>query len=97
MTDYDQHVLLHRLDDPLRVLYWTLDEAAAILIPPFVGLGMDHPFVGLLCSGCGFFLLRQVKKRFGKGTLKQALYWYFPHNPRKLRKTPPSYIREFVG
>ena len=29
-TDYDQHLILHHLDDPLRLLKWTVDEAAII-------------------------------------------------------------------
>ncbi|MGL5720275.1 MAG: type IV conjugative transfer system protein TraL [Alphaproteobacteria bacterium] len=97
MEDYDQHILLHRLDDPLRLLFWTVDEAASILIPPFLGLGMDRPFLGLIGAGIGFFVLRSLKRRWGNGTLKHALYWHFPHNRQKLLKTPPSAVREYLG
>jgi hypothetical protein len=30
-------------------------------------------------------------------TVKHALYWYLPHNKRKLPTSPPSYIREYLG
>lgn len=50
-TDHDAHLILHHLDDPLRFLHWTLDEAMAIMIPTFFGLGVDHPLLGLLAAG----------------------------------------------
>lgn len=96
-TDYDQHLLLHHLDDPLRILYWTLDEAAIILLIPYLGLAFDHPVIGLLFSAGSFWVLRKLKATFGKRSLKPALYWYLPHNKRKLKKTPPSFIREYWG
>jgi conjugal transfer pilus assembly protein TraL len=96
-ADYDHHILLHHLDDPLRILYWTIDEAVLILLVPYLGLAFNHPLLGILLSGGGFYLLRQLKARFGRRSLKPALYWYFPHPKRKLPKMPPSYIREYWG
>lgn len=95
--DYDQHLILHHLDDPLRLLKWTLDEAVMILAPTFFGIAIDHPFLGLFCAGSSYWALTHVKKRFGLSTLKHALYWYFPKNSKKLSHIPPSYIREYLG
>lgn len=95
--DYDKHLLLHHLDDPLRILKWTLDEAGIILLPPFLSLLIESPLLGFVVSGGGYWALRQIKKRFGLGTLKHALYWYFPHNSRRFKKIPPSHIREYLA
>ena len=97
MDDYDQHILLHHLDDPLRFLYWTLDEAATIVGPVFFGLAIEHPFLGLLGSFACYAAVRTVKKRFGLENLKHALYWYLPKSHKHLPSVPPSYIREYIG
>lgn len=97
MVDYEQHRVLHRLDDPLRIFYWTLDEAIILILSPFIGTALDHPFMGLGVSLLGTYALCKLKKRLGGGTLRHAFYWYFPHNPKLFRVTPPSHIREYVG
>ena len=97
MNDYDQHLILHHLDDPLRILYWTLDEASVMILPVFGGLALEKPLLGIIFAGLCFWGLRHIKKRFGLSTLKHALYWYLPHNKRKLPHTPPSCIREYIG
>ena len=97
MSDYDSHLILHHLDDPLRILNWTLDEAASLMLPVFVGLGFERPLLGLMASGACFYALRRLKKKAGPHTLRHGLYWYLPHTSRKLPKTPPSFIREYVA
>jgi len=96
-VDYDQHLILHHLDDPLRLLKWTVDEALIIVSPIFFGIAVEHPYLGLICAGLGYWTLTRIKKKFGLSTLKHALYWYFPKSHKKLPHMPPSYIREYVG
>ena len=38
MSDPARHAIPSRLDDPERWLFWTLDEAAALLGPAVLGL-----------------------------------------------------------
>ena len=95
--DYDTHVILHHLDDPLRVLKWTLDEAAALIVPPFLSLLIEQLIAGFVLSIISFFVLRKLKKKCQGGALRHALYWYFPHRRSVFKKTPPSYIREYIS
>lgn len=97
MSDYDQHIILHHLDDPLRFLHWTLDEAMSITGPAFFGLAVEHPLLGLIGSGVCYWALTTTKKRFGFESLKHALYWHLPKSDQRLPNTPPSYIREYLG
>jgi type IV conjugative transfer system protein TraL len=97
MADLEKHLILHRLDDPLRFFYWTIDEAVLGAGIPIVGLMLNYPGFGLIFGLSSFWVLRKLKKRLGGGTLRHALYWYFPHNVKHLKVTPPSYIREYVG
>ncbi len=95
--DYDQHIILQHLDDPLRFLNWTIDEASAFGLPVFFGIGVDYPLYGLgIGIGC-FFGLKKIKQKFGLESLKHALYWYLPKIKKKLPTTPPSHVREYIG
>jgi len=95
--DYDQHLILHHLDDPLRFLHWTLDEALAVMGPIFLGLAADYPVQGMIMAGFCYWGLLKLKREFGFDNIKHALYWYFPKSDKKLPNLPHSYMREFIG
>lgn len=95
--DTDQHQILRHLDDPLRILKWTVDEALILLLTPFVGLAIEKGALGIGAAALGFWSLRKIKKSVGVGRLRHALYWVLPPNRRRLKHTPPSSIREYVG
>lgn len=95
--DLEAHRIYQRLDDPIRILYWTVDEALLLFLPPIIGVVVDYALSCLILGIGGFFLIRKIKKKFGGGTLKHMMYWYFPHNFMKLPKTPPSFIRHYLG
>lgn len=97
MGSLEQHLILHHLDEPLRILYWTMDEALFLIGGPFIGLGIHQVCLGLITGLVGFYTLRKLKQRFGDGSLKHAMYWYLPHNRSKLKITPASFIREYIG
>jgi type IV conjugative transfer system protein TraL len=97
MFAYEEHRILHHLDDPLRIFYWTLDEALVLLLSPFIGTAIDCPFLGIAFSIFGTWSLMRLKKIIGGGTLKHAFYWFLPHNKRLYNFTPPSYIKEYIG
>lgn len=92
-----RHKLFNNLDNPMRFLVWTLPEAMVLWSPLFVGFATGYVFTSLLFSAGGFYLLREVTQRFGKQSLAAVLYWYFPPNKRKLKVTPPSYVRGYLG
>jgi type IV conjugative transfer system protein TraL len=92
-----EHLILHHLDDPLRILYWTVDEAAVLVSPMFGGLALERPFWGLLLGTLGFWGLRKAKRRWNLCTLRHAQYWFLPNHQKRHRHLPPSYIREYVS
>jgi type IV conjugative transfer system protein TraL len=61
-----------------------------------IGIGIGYGITGFFASIFGFWALRKIKKHFGVGNLRQLAYWYFPHNYKKLKNTPPSYVREYL-
>ena len=97
MNDTARHAVPRRLDDPERWLFWTLDEAAALLGPAVLGLAANAFVTGLLAGLCGWWLLRRVKRGGGANIALYALYWFLPDFVLRLKRTPPSHVRRYVG
>lgn len=87
------------LDAQPKVFLWDADEFVVTIAPLGVGIvtGFIITSIGLgLLMGYG---LSKLKRGQGSGFMLRAAYWYLPNAGGivKLKRTPPSYIREFVG
>ena len=98
MNETARHTIPRRLDDPERWLFWTVDEAAALMGPALAGLGRQPVRAGARwrgwAAGCS---LRRVKRGGGANIARYALYWFLPDFVVRLKRTPPSHLRRFVG
>ena len=97
MNDTARHAIPRRLDDPERWLFWTFDEAAALLGPAVLGLAANRFVMGLVAGIAGWMLLRRVKRGGGANIALYALYWFLPAFVLRLRGTPPSHVRRYLG
>ena len=97
MNDTARHAIPRRLDDPERWLFWTMDEAAALLGPAVLGLAANAFVTGLVAGAAGWLLLRRVKRGGGANIALYALYWFLPGFVLGLKATPPSHVRRLVG
>ena len=96
MSNAVRHVILNYLDSAVKILFWTKGELLLILGPFFFGIFFDAFALGIVTSAINFYGIRTYQKRFGKGLLEAAMYWYLPPF-NKLKCFPPSYIREYTG
>ena len=85
------------LDEPERILFFTIDEFLSFIIPMGVGLGSHHSGFGLLIGLLGLFFIKKFKANDGGSFLQRLMYWYLPLKFGKLKYTPPSYLRDFIG
>ena len=97
MNDQAKHAIPGRLDDPERWLFWTLDEAAALLAPVLLGLAANAFVTGLLAGLAGWAVLRRAKRGGGADMALCALYWFLPGFALGLKAAPPSHLRRFTG
>ncbi len=97
MSDQAKHAIPSRLDDPERWLFWTLDEAAALLGPALLGLAANAFLTGLLTGLAGWALLRRAKRGGGADVAICALYWFLPGFALGFRGAPASHLRRFIG
>ena len=97
MQDTDTFYMPRHLDDPARILFWTLDESMVLMGPMICGF-MCSMFVTGIGLGIWAYLGWKKLKTSGKVELIQfALYWYLPSFCLNLKDTPPSHQRWYVG
>lgn len=96
MSDTNKHAILHYLDEPLRILYWTKEEIIFYIGIPFVGMIVDQELLGIVVPIVGALFHRAYKKRFSNINLVIMRYWYFPPNNR-FQCIPASYIKNYIG
>jgi conjugal transfer pilus assembly protein TraL len=85
-----------RLNDLPKMMFWEIDQAMVFMCSMMLGITanmtMTAAAIGLVAAW-GYGKLKSGKHR---GFAKHVLYWFTPFNTG-LRRTPPSYIREFLG
>lgn len=86
-----------RQDDPPKILLWDIDEVAVFFLPLISGFMMGFFVEGLVAGVGARWLYLRLKVGRGPAYALHMLYWHTPSGLYKLRRTPPSHIREFTG
>lgn len=99
--DMQKYLIPRYLDEPAKVLIFTMDEIAAIVVCGLAGLYLAHFLPGVL-AGLGLVAaLRRLKRGGGINILLYLAYWRLPpafgRGVLGLRATPPSCARLFAG
>ena len=85
------------LDNPMKIILWTLDELLLFLIPFLVlMLAFGSPITGLVVGGLSMMGMKWVKGSQGHYFIYNLMYWYLPP-VFLMSKTPPSHIRAYIG
>lgn len=94
--DIEHYLIPRHLDAPPMFLIFEADTAAIFLGCLFFGLMFQAV---LVFAPIGLVLARayaRLKAEGGRGIFVQTMYWYTP-SKLWLRRTPPSWIREYIG
>jgi type IV conjugative transfer system protein TraL len=92
-----RHVILNKIDAPLKMLIWTKGEIGAFIMPALMGLMFKHAVIGMVLSFVNYRLYKIYQRKFGDGQFSAVCYWFLPHASKKLPAIPPSFIREYIG
>jgi conjugal transfer pilus assembly protein TraL len=85
------------LDEPTRIILWTIDELVFFLAPFLIlFLGFDQTVLGAITGVVLVLSLRKLKGEQGHYFLYSVMYWHLPAMVR-FKSCPPSYYREFIG
>lgn len=96
----NKYKMVEYLDEPERILFFTVDEFLGLMIPIAIGLKTHHMLFGLLGGILLLYLLNKLKVKRGNdgdSFIQRIMYWYFPSRISKLKYIPPSFLRSFMG
>ena len=83
------------LDDPPRFLFWDLDEAILFMLALILGLMVDLVFIGGATGVALVLAYGKAKSGRHRAYALHLMYWHLPVT-LGFRRTPPSWIREFI-
>lgn len=94
MRDLAAFYIPKSLDEPEKILFFTLQEFGLFMAPFGVGMLLGHTIKGLVCA-CALLVLY---KKFNKSNLNIVflVYWYLPSWCLGLDYLVPSCYRIFV-
>lgn len=93
----DKYHFPQTLDEPFKIILWTLDELSVFMIPVLLSVSCFNNIIcGLLIGGSLLVGLKKIKGEQGHYFILNLMYWYLP-KIISFRKIPASYIREWIG
>lgn len=93
----DKHHVPQYLDEPIKIILWTIDEFIVFIVPCFILLWVfDQTILGVVVGVALVLALRKLKGEQGHYFLYSMMYWHLPAMIQ-FKSTPPSVYREFLG
>lgn len=85
------------LNEPYRLIIFTIDEVIVAVLTLYIfGAVCGFIVTSLVLTSFFLYLMRRMKGNEGVYFYVHLFYWFFSLSP-KLRATPPSWIREYLG
>lgn len=86
-----------RLNDPPRMFWWDLDLALLVLAATLLGMIAGYFVSGVAGGLLAAWLYSRAKSGQHPAYALHLIYWYMPAAVVKLKRTPPSHLRELIG
>lgn len=97
MTDIAAFYIPRCLDEPEKILFWSLDEVGIIIVPFLVGIIVGHTIIGMIIGILLYTKWRKLKGTGSSNLIIYATYWYLPSFVTSLKATPLSHYRLYLG
>ena len=86
-----------RLNDPPRMFWWDLDLALLVFSITLLGMIAGYFVTGAALGGLAAGVYGMAKSGKHPAYALHLIYWYLPERVVKLKRTPPSHLRELIG
>lgn len=71
----DQHYLPMRVNEPLMVIFWDVDEVRPIIMAMGLGVPFDAINITLVLGVIYFVIARKIKAKYAKGIIPHMAWW----------------------
>lgn len=97
MSDEGKYYIPRYLDEPTRIILWSVDEFIGFFLPFLVlFLYFNSPIMAVMVGIIMVLALKKIKGEHGHYFILNIIYWYLP-KIIKFKHTPPSHLRNFIG
>ncbi len=97
MNSQDPHFIPQYLDEPFKLILWTIDEVVMMILPLFICWYFFGAFlIGAVLSAVALIIIKKIKGEQGHYYLLYMMYWHLP-TFYKFKVIPASYQREWIG
>ena len=93
-AEYD---IPRRLNDAPRMFWWDLDLALLVLASTLLGMVAGFFMSGIVAGVLAACAYGRMKSGKHPAYALHLIYWYLPDTVVKMKCTPPSHLREFIG
>lgn len=97
MQDMSAFLIPKYLDEPEKILFFSMKEIPIFMAPFAIGMLMGHTIKGLMGAIALFYLYKKIKAQNAGSSITHLFYWYCPEWLFKMSVIPPSHIRIFIG
>ncbi|NMR84096.1 type IV conjugative transfer system protein TraL [Vibrio parahaemolyticus] len=89
----DQHYLPMRVNEPMMVIFWDVDEVRPIILSFALGVPFDAINYVLPVGLLYFYVARRIKAKYAKGILNHIAWWHGILPMKTTRPMPDPLIR----
>lgn len=86
-----------RLNDSPRMFWWDLDLALLVFSLTLLGMIAGYFMTGAALGVAAAGVYSMAKSGKHPAYALHLAYWYLPESVVKLKRTPPSHLRELIG
>ena len=98
MLETEAYYIPKHLDEPERVLFWSIDELLIMILPVIIiGFCFNYFILSMLIAGVGVTQWKKFKGSEQANLHLYMMYWFYPPSFLSLKATPKSYIRKYFG
>ena len=90
----DQHYLPIRVNEPMMVIFWDVDEVRPIILSFALGVPFDAINYAIPLGLLYFYVAKRIKAKYAKGILSHMSWWHGLLPMKSTRSMPYPLIRE---
>lgn len=95
MSNSNKYYIPKYIDEPSRIVFFTIDEIIVIMSVFIVSYILGHELLGLVLAAVAYLIYTKFKKQESSAFLQRRLYWFL--SAGSMCKIPKSFNKKYKG